>query len=95
MKDKKKLFEYRRVSKVNIYNLDGFEDYNYGYMPPSTGILKYFRLEKYDKGFLICLPNRKHPETLAPVKETPKLFATLQEASEWGRMMNVDTVSIK
>lgn len=61
-------------------------------MPPSTGILKYFRLEKYDKGFLICLPNRKHPETLAPVKETPKLFATLQEASEWGRMMNVDTV---
>ena len=92
MKDKKKLFEYRRVSKVNIYNLDGFEDYYYGYMPPSTGILKYFRLEKYDKGFLICLPNRKHPETLAPVKETPKLFATLQEASEWGRMMNVDTV---
>ena len=65
MKDKKKLFEYRRVSKVNIYNLDGFEDYYYGYMPPSTGILKYFRLEKYDKGFLIRLPNRKHPETLA------------------------------
>ena len=27
MYDKKKLFEYRRVSKVNIYSLDGFEDY--------------------------------------------------------------------
>ena len=27
MYDKKKLFEYRRVSRVNIYSLDGFEDY--------------------------------------------------------------------
>ena len=33
MYDKKKLFEYRRVSTANIYSLDGFEDYYYGYMP--------------------------------------------------------------
>lgn len=92
MHDKKKLFEYRRVSKVNIYNLDGFEDYYYGYMPASTGILKYFGLKSYGKGFLICLPGRKNPEEVSPVRESPKLFATLQEASEWGRMMEVDTV---
>ena len=42
MYDKEKLFRYRRVSKANIYSLDGFEDYYYGYMPPSTGMLKYF-----------------------------------------------------
>ena len=51
MYDKKKLFEYRRVSKVNIYSLGGFEDYYYGYMPESTGILKYFAIEKYEEGF--------------------------------------------
>lgn len=33
MYDKEKLFRYRRVSKANIYSLDGFEDYYYGYMP--------------------------------------------------------------
>ena len=27
MYDKKKLFRYRRVSRVNIYNLENFEDY--------------------------------------------------------------------
>ena len=37
MFDKHKLFKYRRVSKANIYSLGGFEDYYYGYMPPSTG----------------------------------------------------------
>ena len=32
MYDKERLFEYRRVSKVNIYSINEFEDYYYGYM---------------------------------------------------------------
>lgn len=92
MFDKKKLFEYRRVSRVNIYSLDGFEDYYYGYMPASTGILKYFSLERYEEGFLIHMPNKKEPDKLRPFQDSPKLFRTLQEASRWGRMVDVDTV---
>ena len=92
MYDKKKLFEYRRVSKANIYSLDGFEDYYYGYMPASTGILKYFSLQRYDKGFVINIPNKKTPDVLEKFVQSPKLFNTLQEASEWGRMVDVDTV---
>ena len=42
MHDKEKLFNYRRVSRVNIYNMNEFEDYYYGYMVPSAGYLKYF-----------------------------------------------------
>lgn len=92
MYDKKRLFEYRRVSKVNIYTLDGFEDYYYGYMPATTGVLKYFSLEKYDKGFLVHIPNQKTPDTLQAFKDRPKLFQTLQEASSWGKLVDVDTV---
>lgn len=92
MHDKKKLFEYRRVSKVNIYTLDGFEDYYYGYMPASTGVLKYFDLELYENGFLIHMPAKKVPDQLSEFHPSPKLFQTLQEASNWGRMMSVDTV---
>lgn len=92
MLDKKRLFEYRRVSKVNIYTLDGFEDYYYGYMPSSTGILKYFSLEPYGAGFMINLPNRKTPDQVSAHQPSPKLFHTLQEASDWGKMVNVDTV---
>ena len=92
MYDKKELLEFRRVSKVNIYTLDGFEDYYYGYMPPSTGILKYFNLQLYDKGFVINMPNRKTPNVVSEFKSSPKLFKTLQEASDWGRVAGADTV---
>lgn len=92
MYDKKKLFEYRRVSRVNIYSLDGFEDYYYGYMPASTGVLKYFSLEQYSQGFLIHIPGRKTPDVLQEFHDSPKLFSTLQEASGWGKMVDVDTV---
>lgn len=92
MYDKKKLFEYRRVSRVNIYSLDGFEDYYYGYMPASTGILKYFSLEQYGGGFLIHIPNKKTPDMIQKFHDSPKLFGTLQEASRWGKMVDVDTV---
>ncbi|MFG6393581.1 MAG: nucleoside kinase [Lachnospiraceae bacterium] len=92
MYDKKELFEYRRVSKVNIYTLDGFEDYYYGYMPASTGILKYFSLQLYDKGFVINMPNRKTPDKLNGYKPSPKLFNTLQESCDWGKIAGADTV---
>ncbi|MBR1742015.1 MAG: nucleoside kinase [Lachnospiraceae bacterium] len=92
MLDKKRLFEYRRVSKVNIYSLGGFEDYYYGYMPKSTGILKYFSIEKYEDGFMIHIPGRREPTVIQKAEDRPKLFHTLQEASAWGRMMGVDTV---
>lgn len=59
MYDKEKLFRYRRVSKANIYSLDGFEDYYYGYMPPSTGMLKYFDLMLYEDGFVLVMPRAK------------------------------------
>ena len=32
MADKVQLFRYRRASCINVYELDGYYDYNYGYM---------------------------------------------------------------
>ncbi len=61
MYDKERLFEYRRVSKVNIYSMNEFEDYFYGYMVPSAEYLKYFKLYLYDEGFVIQMPERKNP----------------------------------
>lgn len=92
MYDKQRLFKYRRVSKANIYNLDGFEDYFYGYMPYSTGCLKYFRLFLYDEGFIMLLPHYKEPEVLPEFTDRPKFFQTVKESNEWGKSMDVDTI---
>ena len=92
MFDKEKLFRYRRVSKANIYNLDGFEDYYYGYMPPSTGMLRYFDLFAYDEGFILLLPNEKTPDRIGQFVPHRKLFYTMKEANEWAKMMEIETV---
>lgn len=92
MFEKEKLFGYRRVSKTNIYSLGGFEDYFYGYMPASTGVLTLFDLFPYDKGFMLLVPSKSAPEVLPEFKERKKFFDVLQEGSQWGRIMGVETV---
>ncbi|MCR5769439.1 MAG: tRNA (adenine(22)-N(1))-methyltransferase TrmK [Lachnospiraceae bacterium] len=92
MMDKEELFKFRRVSNTNVYDLDGYTDYFYGYMPPSTGILKYFDLMPYSDGFLMLLPDRKEPEKVAPYVDRPKLFATQHAANVWGENVGIATV---
>lgn len=92
MHDKEKLFKYRRVSKTNIYSLGNFEDYFYGYMPISTGILKYFKLHLFDEGLILQLPSSKTPDVLGEYEPQIKLFNTLKESNQWGRTMEVDTI---
>ncbi len=92
MYDKEKLFEYRRVSKTNLYTLDGFVDYFYGFMPASTGILKYFDLFLYEDGFILQLPGKSEPEQLKSFAPREKLFTTQQESNRWGSILGIDTV---
>ena len=54
--DKKKVFRFRRSSTVNVYELDGYYDYYYGYMLPSTAYVKYFDLLSYKDGVILNLP---------------------------------------
>ncbi|HEX3078589.1 MAG TPA: nucleoside kinase [Lachnospiraceae bacterium] len=92
MFDKEKLFRYRRVSKANIYKLGGFEDYYYGYMPASTGILKYFKLYKFDDGFILQLPEETNTKILPPFEPKLKLFKVLKESNDWSTTMGIETV---
>ena len=92
MYDKERLFEYRRVSKVNIYSMNEFEDYYYGYMVPDAGCLKYFSLNLYDEGFVIQMPAKEHPEQVPEFKASPKLFQVLKESVRWGDRQDIDTV---
>lgn len=92
MYDKERLFEYRRVSKVNIYSLNEFEDYYYGYMVPSAGYLKYFKLYPYDEGFVLQMPEISEPEVVPPFEPQNKLFQVLKESTRWGDMQGIETV---
>lgn len=92
MYDKEKLFRFRRGSRVNIYSLDGFEDYFYGFMVNHTGYLKYFELYPYDTGIVLQLPERANPQEVPPFVPKSKIFQIQKESERWGEMMQVDTV---
>ncbi|WP_073992516.1 nucleoside kinase [Parasporobacterium paucivorans] len=92
MKDKEKMLKFRRVSKVNLYELDGYYDYYFSYLVPSTGYLKYFDLFPYEDGFILNMPMVDNPTELPEFRPRPKLVSVLMETERWGEMMEVDTV---
>ncbi len=92
MRDKERLFKYRRASKVNVYSIDGFYDYYYGYMCPSTGYIDCYDLFPYDEGFILHMPARKTPGKLNDFKPLSKLFATMKESTQWGISLDLETV---
>lgn len=92
MKAKEKLFRYRRSSGVNLYCLDGFYDYYYGYMLPNTGYVRHFQVLPYDEGFMLVMPDEKAPLTLKPFRPQEKLFDTLKRATDWGVHVGIENV---
>ncbi len=91
MRDKERLFAYRRSSKVNIYSIGHYMDYFYGYMVPDTGYLKYFGLELYDKGFVLLFPD-KNTKATSPFQPSHKLFQVLRESAEWSEKLDIATI---
>lgn len=92
MHDKEKLLKYRRVSKVNIYKMNEFEDYYYGYMAPSTKYLKYFDLQLYEGGVVLVMPYKENPTIVPDFYVSPKLFQVQKESISWGDMQDIETV---
>lgn len=93
MKDKARLFKYRRSSNVNLYRIGQFYDYFYGYMPPSTKYLPLFRLDEYEDGFLIRFPSRENPEEIQEYNHLEKISAVFMEQMRWCQLMKVKNVA--
>ncbi len=92
MHDKEKLFRYRRSSRVNVYSLNGYEDYFYGYMVPSTGYIKYFDLYLYDDGFVLQLPERSKPTIVPAFEPQNNIYDVLRETERWNSMIGTPDI---
>ena len=92
MYDKEKLFRFRRVSKVNIYNIGYYDDYFYGYMADHAGYVQYFDLKLYDEGFVLELPEWKNPSVIPPFHPQDKIFHVQKESQEWAEKMDISYV---
>lgn len=90
--DKVKLLETCGEVYISYYTLDGTADYYYDVLVPSSGYLKIWDLTPYRNGALLRVPDRHHPEQLAPFHEQPKTFEVFSETIKWNSIMGLDNV---
>ncbi|MDD6790045.1 MAG: nucleoside kinase [Lachnospira sp.] len=93
MKEKARLFRYRMASTVNLYSMNGYRDYFYGYMVPSAGVLKWFDLMPYDEGFVLQFPSVKDPVHVSALEDQPKLFQAIKETRQLNEKLSLLTVA--
>lgn len=92
LEDKINLFKYKKASVINLYKLDDYYDYFYGYMAPRTSYLDKFSLLFRENQIIINLPLKENPGTVSVFKPSEKLNQIFDEATSWNKIMNVDNV---
>jgi uridine kinase len=90
--DKAHLMAHRRKAHLVLYQLRGVRDYYHGYMVPSTGYLKWFRLAKISDGFTLCFPRRHWPTHLQQPPEYPVLLSTFRLYGDWLKTLGIESV---
>lgn len=90
---KARLLSFRVNSHVNVYELDGFVDYFYGYMAPDTGYIRCFGLELYEDGFVLRLPTLKDPDRLGEFRPSVKVFHELQASALRAQALSASNVA--
>lgn len=90
--DKVKLLETCGEVYITCYSLEDVTDYYYDELVPSTGYLKTFGVKLCHGGILLRVPDRHHPEDLAPLHEEPKTFEVFAETHKWNWIMGLSNV---
>ena len=90
--DKAKVLSFRISSRVNYYQLEDFSDYFYGYMVPNTGYIKRFKLELFESGLILRLPDPTEPTRLLPFQPSIKVFRALCDSDQRSKAVNISNV---
>ena len=90
---KAQLLSFRINSHVNVYSLDGFVDYFYGYMVPDTGYIRCFGLELFENGFVLRLPTQKNPNQLGDFRPSKKVFRELYASTLRSQALSASNVA--
>ena len=92
MNDKARLIETAGLPYTSYYELDGYINFFYGCLTPSTGYIQLFDLEPYMDGVLLRIPKQTDPMELQPVIKQDKMFEAYKEHLTLQRTVGLDNV---
>ena len=90
--DKVRLLAHRQKDYLTLYKLGQHLDYHHGYMVPSSGYLRWFKLSPAGEGFTLRFPRRHAPTQLLPLPGYPKLRNTFRQYGNWLRLLGINSV---
>jgi len=90
--DKIDVIKYRTEDTVNVYKCEDYVNYMFGYMVPSTGYLKSYRLKLYYPNFIIQFPRAEVGGIIPEFEDTPSFGRMLRDAREWSSLCEADTI---
>ncbi|MBM7614435.1 nucleoside kinase [Alkaliphilus hydrothermalis] len=90
---KVRLLKYREKPYINMYQCGWLRNYFYGYMTPSAGYLKKFKLKYYEPGIVIQYPRGEYGGEIPEFEEQVKLFKVFRESEKWGEILEIDYVA--
>lgn len=92
-KDKVRLLEWRRFTFFDVYRHDGYVDYFYGEMAPSTGYAGVMNLQFEAPGLFLLRPSLQDWNQPAKYVRSPKFAAVFAESDKWCKLMHCATVA--
>ena len=92
LKDKALLIETVGMAYTSYYEMDGYIDYFYGSLVPSSGYIHLFDLISYEDGLLLQIPKRDNPNQLEELVPQKKMFNAYKEHLTLQRMLNMNYV---
>jgi len=93
LEDKLEILKYRPEKTVHLYNCNGYLNYMYSHMVPSTGYLRAYRLHGYHPGIILQYPRSECNGEIPPFEDAPTFGKTLKESHQWARIAGADSVA--
>jgi len=90
--DKVRLLSTIEKEKVSVYKIGTHTDSYHGYLAPSTGYIKEFKLKYYYPGILILFPSRKNNYNMENFKDQKKLAKIFKEANNWLDILDLSNI---
>ena len=88
--EKSRLLEHAEdVETAKFYTLEGYRNFFYGLMTPSTGYVEHFELRKYRRGVLLRFPHPSHPDRIPAFEDDKKLYGAFGEANKWQHLLDI------
>jgi uridine kinase len=91
-KDKVEIIQYRPEKTCHLYDCNGYKNYMYNRMVPSTGYVNKWKLKYYHPGIVIQYPRPEVGGEIPPFEEAPTFGRTLKRAHQWAVATRFDSI---